>query len=1111
MPIYLSSGNSNTGSQHITFSEQEQSVYDTLLVRLASNATALSAARDLGVPGTPGYDLGHTYYIFSLAYEKAPSPTTWTALRNARNDLMDWITTSFPQAHQGLAVSALGVSDMPAYPVANPALPAFGQNITVPDLSTVAGVQAVTVQQAQQITAAQLRDIGDRVQYLRHDVLQSLLPAQMGGIKLSALSVDQLRIFSPFQLSGLTAAQITELIPEIRTGGSQQLTADEIAGDAQRTETLQALLGNDIAALNVQAVPALKLERLNSTQLDGFTSTQMGAVTATQMNALSAARWPELGRNVTFLKADVYPLLSRDKVSGMSASQIALFDQAGSVPTAGSRGHALALASLSADALRDLFADPGKAEAITPEVLSLLINHPTKKSLLLDSSVVTVNPASGSTARTSRSILASIPSETISRLSSQDIAAVGLTALTVNQCRALKANQLGELGAAAARAGTGDSNFADKLSGLGSEVSGLSPSFLGALTETQANSFTDAQITALGVKVMHLSAGVLDAWFRNSSKVSRITPLGIDALINANRARFVNAAGGATTALTGLSTATIAELSSDSINRLGLRVLTDAQLRALTESQLSTLNGEAVDGMSGPQLRALGENIKHLSAAALGSLDIPQAQALEVSQITALNMKAVEHFADDVISAAFLNSPARQQSLTSGATQYLLIKKLGLLWEDDITSGIVRINLTRAGGPARKNLLERFSLGQIDRLTKDDLATLEGYQVKHLARLRGGPPEVLNFKTDQIPGVKLSALDREHIEKMTVLQIGQITGPQVVAFSGDQISYFGTKITALTVVALGQLSVAHAEKITKEQVEALRDQGRLSAVSAGVAAKFLERFGPGIVSRDPNKTHLSWITDSDITGWTPETVASLKTENIVTLGARIRFLSPRAVAALTPAQMAEVELKWFTRAQLEALRPEQLAGLTQPKQIQGLTTRQFDFLRKKLLHLPDPLIAAIDLTVLGASLFRRLVEAKASALSVIQVRSLTSDQVSRMGRAIADLSPQALAALTPEQVQKMSSSQVAALDGKLGLLTLATFQALCSERRRVRNITASGAQSLTAQQIAVAPLHWFNADALSALSPQQLANATPGQLELLDASQRALLGLPKSA
>lgn len=1101
MPTYLNIGNHNAGSQNITFSQQEQSAYDTLRANVASNVAALNAARQFEVPGTPGYDLGHTYYVFSLAHETAPSPTTWTALRNARSDLMDWITASFPQAHQGLAVRALGVSDMPAYPQASPAQQAPDQSITPPDLSTAAGVQAVTVEQARQITAAQLRDMGDRVQYLSHEVLESLVPEQISGIRLSALTVDQLRIFSTSQLFRVTHAQITEL--NTRSASAPTLTPAEIDKDiAERTEKLQALLGSEIAALNVEAVPALMLERLNSTQLAGFIDRQMGAVTATQMNALRAERWPELGKNVTFLKADVYPLLSRDKVSGMSASQIAMFDKAGSVPTAGSTGHASALVSLSEDALRDLLASSGKAAALTPEVLSLLISHPTKKSLLLDSSVVTVTPASSGTPRTSQSILASIPSATISRLSALNIAAVGLNALTVNQCSALKANQLGELGAAAARAGTSDSTFADKLSGLGAEVSGLSPSFLGALTVTQANSFTDAQITALSVKVMHLSAGVLDAWFRDSSKASKITPSGIEGLIILNRPRFVNAAGGATAALTGLPTATIAGLSSGWLNTLGLKVLSNAQLGALTASQLSTLDRGAVTGMSGEQLRAVGGNIQHFSAAALGSLDIPQAQALSTTQINALNMKAVELFSDDVISAAFLNTEPRQESLTSGAAQYLLINKIVLLWEDNATQ--------RGAEPARKNLLERFTIGQIDKLTKADLETLAGYQVKHLARLRPGPPEVLNFRPDQIPGVQLSALDRGYLEKMTLAQIGQITGPQIVAFSGDQISYLGTNITALTDVALGQLSVADAEKITRPQAEALRDQGRLGAVSAAVAAKFFERFGASFVPQDLNKRHPSWIEDSDITGLTPQTIASWSPQSIARLGARIGLLSLRAVAALTPAQMAEVELKWFSPRQLSELQPAQLQGLTQPKQVQGLSSRQFDSLRSKLVYLPDPIIPGIDVSVLSNGVFRRLAAAKTGAFSVDQIRSLSPDQIRMTGRAIANLSPQALAALTPEQVQKMSSDQVVALDGNLGHLTLEAFEALCSERRRVRSITARGAQSLSADHIAVAPLHLFTADALRPLTSAQLADVTPGQLLRLNASQRAILGLETS-
>ena len=150
------------------------------------------------------------------------------------------------------------------------------------------------------------------------------------------------------------------------------------------------------------------------------------------------------------------------------------------------------------------------------------------------------------------------------------------------------------------------------------------------------------------------------------------------------------------------------------------------------------------------------------------------------------------------------------------------------------------------------------------------------------------------------------------------------------------------------------------------------------------------------------------------------------------------------------------------------------------------------------------------MSVLSNGVFRRLAAAKTGAFSVDQIRSLSPDQIRMTGRAIANLSPQALAALTPEQVQKMSSDQVVALDGNLGHLTLEAFEALCSERRRVRSITARGAQSLSADHIAVAPLHLFTADALRPLTSAQLADVTPGQLLRLNASQRAILGLETS-
>ncbi len=263
----------------------------------------------------------------------------------------------------------------------------------------------------------------------------------------------------------------------------------------------------------------------------------------------------------------------------------------------------------------------------------------------------------------------------------------------------------------------------------------------------------------------------------------------------------------------------------------------------------------------------------------------------------------------------------------------------------------------------------------------------------------------------------------------------------------------------------------------------------------------------------PADMHAAWLgdpgtfSDSRIQELSDKTMKSWGADQVAALGTRIRLLPATAFAALGPAQMASVKLDHMTDAQLSALTLDQLKGLTLPAQVQGMSTQQLDRLGTKLLSLPDSIIAGIDLTKPSERMFIRLAEGRAGGVTPEQVSALSADRVSLLRFAIADLSPKALGVLVPAQVQNLSSAQVRALDGKLGFLRTEAFETVCSNPRRVRNITVKGAQSLSPQHIAKAPLHGFTIDALKALTSAQLMSVTQAQRDELRPNQLAALRL----
>ncbi len=1207
------SGSSNTtasssgGGGLQAIPPQGDADYTQLLSDLASNQAARTAAESLRVPGSAAYKLSYDYQVMKRLYAQTKSPDDLNTLGQARNALMAWITASFPAGSQTLAQRALGVEPLPV-PLAQSlsiGAPPAGLVPASIDVTTVTDAQLkeMTAEQAKAWTSSNLQALADRVNLLSLDVLTSLSPDQMKGIKLSALNLDQLRVFSPPQLGGLQASQITELTSVITDAA---------------TEKLQTLLGDDIAALPLSVIPALKLQCLHPSQLDGLTKEQMGQVTAAQMNALDARRWPELGADVTGLKPAILESLAADKVSGLSAAQVALLGAE--------------LANFHPDALKELLKLRDKVEALSDAALSALIVR--RKDLLV------TNAGTGTT------ILQMVLPETISRLKAPDIATLGLQPLTVAQCQKLKPEQLAQLTALHARNSLGvELVTSSQLQALGSVATGLPTSFLGNLSVTQAEGLKSlTSIQALDSKVASLSSAVLNAWFASNPAVHQhITAAGVSALMVIRPDLYVNSSDGTgKTTLTTLDSTKLALLSPAAINSVGLNAfsqqqrlnqlrpeqfallsfatardkisaaslrdlgtkvsgfapdalrglpvdvasaltsaqitaldgkvaflpmaaltsllsvsanvraltaagvsaliardenllfarivgadrvlthvrpevigglsgdeikslrldaLTDAQFDALTESQLAALdsinvlNWSAVPPtlLSKARVERLGPKVAALKDECIAAFTMEQAEGLTTTQITQLNMK-VAKFSDTVLTQVIFPIPAKLEAATSGATQIILRERLSTLWSPSHS----------------RNYLRNLTAHQILRLTAEDLRRL-GAEVAHLARILPTVPPSLNFTVTQLPGVRLSVLSNPQLQSMTDAQVGAVTADQITGMTGAQVAQWGTRITSLSDAALAALGQRHANDVTQTQIDALFNAGKFPILSEGFVNALGSKVPQDLSTGDPLKMALSWLgdpsklTDSQIKKLTAEDIAKWSAEQIAALGTRLQLVPVPVLKELRPAQLARVQLRNMSNLQLIALTAAQLSGLTQPTQVEGMTTRQLEKLGADILSLPDAVIAGIDLMMLNRLSLIRLANAKAGVFTVAQVGALTADRFRVIGNVIANLSNRALEALTGDQVRTLFPYQVQALDGKLGLLTPEAFGDICKDPRRVRNITVRGAESLRPDHLAVAPLHWFSLEALSVLTPAQLAEVTPAQLEKLSPQQRAAL------
>ncbi len=1188
--------------------------YTQLLSDLASNQAARTAAESLRVPGSAAYKLSYDYQVMKRLYAQTKSPDDLNTLGQARNALMAWITASFPAGSQTLAQRALGVEPLPV-PLAQSlsiGAPPAGLVPAPSDVTTVTDAQLkeMTAEQAKAWTSSNLQALADRVNLLSLDVLTSLSPDQMKGIKLSALNLDQLRVFSPTQLGGLQASQITELI------GGPAIVATDVA-----IEKLQTLLGSDIAALPLSAIPALKLQCLHQTQLEGLTKGQMGQVTAGQMNALAASRWPELGADVTGLKPEILKDLAADKVNGLSVTQVGLLGAE--------------LANFQPDALSRLLSSAEKVEALSDAALSALIRR--RKDLL-----VTV-PVPGATGPT---ILQMVPPETISRVSATDIATLGLQPLTEAQCQKLKPEQLAELTALHARNSSNvDLVTSSQLRALGSAAAGLPASFLRNLSVTQAEGLKNqTSIQALDSQVASLSTAVLNAWFASnpavhqhmtaagvsalmvirpdlyvnssdgtgkttrtaldsaklvllspaainsvglnafspqqrqnqlkpeqfallsfatakdkisaqslkelgtkvsgfppdavrglpvdvaktlttaqitaldgkvaslpmaaltsllsvSANVGALTAAGVSALLARDKDLLFARIGGTDRVLTHVRPEAIGGLSGDEIKSLGLKALTEGQFDALTDTQLAALRPEDVRSSSPPEdllskarIDRLGRRVDCLKEECFSVFSKEQAEGLDGEQLEVLNFK-VAALSATALTEVILCDAGKLRSVQSGATQLLLLNRLSMFYD---------LNAR----PSR-NFLANLNDYHVQRLTAENFRTLTPV-VRHLARI-SSTTGTLTFRTEVLPGVKLSELQDAHLRAMTDVQLGLVTAEQISAMTGAQVALWGTRITLLSDAALKALSARHANGVTQAQVDALFKAGKIPILNQEFVNGLGSKLPQDLSTGDPLKMALSWLgdpsklADSGIEDLTAEEIAMWSAEQIAALGTRLQLVPVRVLEKLGPAQLARVQLRNMSDRQLIALTALQLSGLTQPTQVEGMTIRQLEKLGADILSLPDAVIAGIDLMMLNRLSLIRLANAKAGVFTVAQVGALTADRFRVIGKAIANLSNRALEALTGDQVRTLFPHQVQALDGKLGLLTPEAFGAICKDPRRVRNITVRGAESLRPDHLAVAPLHWFSLEALSVLTPAQLAEVTPAQLEKLSPQQRAAL------
>lgn len=127
---------------------------------------------------------------------------------------------------------------------------------------------------------------------------------------------------------------------------------------------------------------------------------------------------------------------------------------------------------------------------------------------------------------------------------------------------------------------------------------------ISAITPEQIDTFSPAQIAALGGDLSSLSAAAMGSI--DATQAAQITPEQLDSFDSTDIQALVPEAVGA------LMPAALASLS-------------DAQLAALTPAQVAAITPAQIDTLSPAQIAALGADLSSLSAAAMGSIDAIQA------------------------------------------------------------------------------------------------------------------------------------------------------------------------------------------------------------------------------------------------------------------------------------------------------------------------------------------------------------------------------------------------------------------------------------------------------------------------------------------------------
>lgn len=1041
---------------------------DRLIAAITDNADTRRAIVDLQTQGTPAYNLSVRYQAMKMLYASTGLEVDRQALADAYNALKQWIRSTVSSSYASRLEAALDMEPVPTAMGSGPA-----RSDPPIDLSsyTDAQLQNLTVQEAPRVTSRQLEALDDHVRFLSRDVLCSLSPDQMTGVKLSALSTTQLQDFSAWQLTQLKASQITELLgtvpgeaavrseklrsllgsdiwslnPEavsalklevlsleqLRDMTPRQLTRvvssqiTGLIGGANVTATpeminkLQTLLGDDIASLTPSAVTALKLEHLTDLQLGGFTNDQVANFQSGQLDGLSGARWSKLGIKFASVPSGL--------MLGLPATKVRLLD-ATQVTALGSR-----VAEFSVDALKDLLKDDAKVAALTPAGVAALIA--TRREVLFSNPVTTDN---------TKTILHAVPAATIAQLAPTDIANLGLTSLTVNQCRGLKSNQLGLLPAPPVATVTPDP-IAERLTAMGDEVAGLSVTFISGMNTAQAGALTTRQLTALGANAAEIRTEFLESILSNANSgataLAALTPAALDGIIAKKYSLLYATGTPATNRLTSLSDTQIQGLSLESVRSLGNQIT--HVFRTLPR------NGTAIETIFEPH-QIPGIKLSALTAVQLPAFSLSEAalfspgQVVDIaSRINELNNDFAVLSKDAVIALVERNHSAvtaaqviayGEATKPDGQGKFLdlpqstfetLYKKTTL-----VTSSNVPV--------VSWNKLPPYALGRSDLVPDSAISsmTLANFNSLSADRRLALQPRfhllqstiLTSLQPSEVGAMKLSALDATRLAAFTSAQLGGFTRSQLAEFQppannntettrSDASSKLGSLLS-------GRIELLNLDAVSGIPMDLLSQDLYSGMTSAQWAAftsnqiqsssgQFLPRIGSNITKlNDATLQAISAVQAQNITSdqfkalAEKNKLAKLQRPAVEHLASRLtsefgklsldavppnmmadsRWVSDDRIVAMTgPEASAMNSEHFFQMASRISLMPPALIGrLTSIQlarvQLSNMTVTQIGFIRSATIRDLPPTVGIANLTPQKVQAFQQRIEYLPSAL-----------------------------------------------------------------------------------------------------------------------------------